>query len=84
MNETLQKGQYLLKRNIVFFLFTRLNLFLIAISYFLADSFLGFLTIYGPSMLLCFKFFFSKTKMDNPYNIFLLKKISDLIKNLRK
>lgn len=84
MNETIQKGQYLLKAKIKFFLFTQMNLILLVFCYFITNSLIGFLTLYGPLMFVVYKFLFSKTRMDNPYNIFLLRKISDLIRNLRK
>lgn len=83
MNETIQKGQYLLKAKIKFFLFTQTNLVLLVFCYFVTNSLIGFLTLYGPLMFVFYKFLFGRTRMDNPYNIFLLKKISDLIWNLR-
>lgn len=83
MNEVIQKGQYLLKAKIKFFLFTQTNIILLLFCYFVTDSLIGFLTLYGPLMFVAYKFLFNKIRMDNPYNIFLLKKISDLIRNLR-
>ena len=81
--DTLRKAQYMLKLKITFFLASKANFVLLAISYFVFDSTNSFLIGYVALVTLYYKFLFSHTKMDNPYKIFLLDYVSKFLKNTR-
>lgn len=83
MNEAIGKAQYMLKAKPMFFLFSKLNFIHLLLAYFMSDTLYGFITSYIAMVLLSYKFLFSKTRMDNPYKIFLLHHISNFIKNTR-
>lgn len=82
--EAIKKAQYMLKAKPLFFFFTKLNLAFLACSYIFTSDITSFLICYLTMAFLGYRFSFSLTKMDNPYNIFLLKFISNFIKNLRR
>ncbi len=83
MNDAISKAQYTLKAKIIFFAFSKINILIAFLVYLVTDSIDSFVMIYAGIALICYRFVFSKTKMDNPYKIFLLQHISDLIKNSR-
>ncbi|CAM3313676.1 hypothetical protein [Helicobacter labetoulli] len=84
MNEAISKEQYRLKAKIIFFLFSKINIFILFFAYIITDSLDGFVILYAGAGLIIYRFVFSQTKMDNPYKIFLLQHISNFLKNSRK
>lgn len=77
------KAQYMLKQNFYYFLITKTHLFLLIVCFFVLEGSNFFLT-YPILTLLSYRFLFRKTKLDNPYKIGFLEKISKGLKFLRR
>ncbi|CAD7289509.1 hypothetical protein LMG7974_01586 [Campylobacter majalis] len=75
--------QYAQKQSINYFLATKLNLFILLAIYFFSDNLMNLFLIYPTFVLLAYRFFYDKTKLDNPYNTFLYEKFIILIRKIR-
>ncbi len=84
MEEVISKKQYTLKLKPLYFLATRLNIFVFILCFFFCENSKQFFMIYPVFGFLLYRFVFKEDKLSNPYSIFLLKNLSSFLRILRK
>ena len=75
--------QYMLKQSIYYYFLTKLHLMVIFAVFFISGSMTNFFLIYPIAVMVTYRFLYNETKLENPYNTYLMAKFISIIRQIR-